>query len=44
VEDLAELAAEGRRVVRLIAGVAWRQELAALEATGALAEVLPIAQ
>jgi precorrin-2 dehydrogenase/sirohydrochlorin ferrochelatase len=42
-DALAALAAEGRRVVRLITGVAWRQELAALEAQGLPAEVLPIA-
>jgi len=40
---LASLVAEGRRVVRLITGTAWRQELAALEAAGIPAEVLPIA-
>jgi precorrin-2 dehydrogenase/sirohydrochlorin ferrochelatase len=40
---LASLVAEGRRVVRLITGTAWRQELAALEAAGVAAEVLPIA-
>jgi len=43
VEALAEIAGAGRRVVRLIVGVAWRQELAALDAAGALTEVLPIA-
>ena len=43
VEALAALAAGGRRVVRLIVGVAWRHELAALDAAGVLTEVLPIA-
>ena len=43
VEQMAGLAAEGRRIVRLIAGTGWRQELAALDAAGALTEVLPIA-
>jgi precorrin-2 dehydrogenase/sirohydrochlorin ferrochelatase len=42
-ERLAELAAQGLRVARLITGTAWRTELAALEATGAPSEVLPIA-
>jgi precorrin-2 dehydrogenase/sirohydrochlorin ferrochelatase len=43
VEDLAALAEQGRRVVRLIVDVAWRRELAALDAAGVLTEVLPIA-
>jgi precorrin-2 dehydrogenase/sirohydrochlorin ferrochelatase len=43
LEELAAIAAQGRRVVRLIVGVAWRQELAALDAAGVLTEVLPIA-
>jgi precorrin-2 dehydrogenase/sirohydrochlorin ferrochelatase len=42
-DALAALAAEGRRVVRLITGVGWRQELAALDAQGLPTEVLPIA-
>jgi precorrin-2 dehydrogenase/sirohydrochlorin ferrochelatase len=42
-EALAALAAQGRRVVRLITGTAWRAELAALDAAGVLTEVLPIA-
>jgi precorrin-2 dehydrogenase/sirohydrochlorin ferrochelatase len=42
-EALAALAAEGRRVVRLVAETGWRQELAALDAAGVPAEVLPIA-
>jgi precorrin-2 dehydrogenase/sirohydrochlorin ferrochelatase len=42
-EALAAMAAEGRRVVRLITGTAWRREAAALEAAGAPVEVLPIA-
>jgi precorrin-2 dehydrogenase/sirohydrochlorin ferrochelatase len=40
---LAAMAADGRRVVRLITGVAWRRELAELDAAGVLTEVLPIA-
>lgn len=44
IEELAGIAAQGRRVVRLIVGVAWRQELAALDAAGVLTEVLPIAR
>ena len=43
LEELAAIAAQGRRVVRLIVGTAWRQELAALDAAGVLTEVLPIA-
>jgi precorrin-2 dehydrogenase/sirohydrochlorin ferrochelatase len=42
-DALATLAAGGRRVVRLIVGTAWRQELAALDAAGVLTQVLPIA-
>jgi precorrin-2 dehydrogenase/sirohydrochlorin ferrochelatase len=42
-DALAALAAEGRRVVRLITGVGWRHELAALDAQGLPTEVLPIA-
>jgi precorrin-2 dehydrogenase/sirohydrochlorin ferrochelatase len=41
---MGALAAQGRRVVRLITGTAWRQELAALDAAGVLTEVLPIAR
>jgi precorrin-2 dehydrogenase/sirohydrochlorin ferrochelatase len=43
-QDMARLASEGLRVVRLITGTAWRQELAALDAAGVLTEVLPIAR
>jgi precorrin-2 dehydrogenase/sirohydrochlorin ferrochelatase len=43
IEALAALAAEGRRVVRLIVDPAWRQELADLDAAGVLTQVLPIA-
>jgi precorrin-2 dehydrogenase/sirohydrochlorin ferrochelatase len=42
-EALAALAADGRCVVRLVVATGWRQELAALDAAGVLAEVLPIA-
>lgn len=42
-DALAALAGEGRRVVRLIVGAAWRRELAALDAAGLATEVLPIA-
>lgn len=42
-DQLAALAGEGRCVVRLIVGTGWRQEVAALDAAGVLAEVLPIA-
>ena len=42
-ERLAELAAQGQRVARLIVGTAWRTEQAALEAAGVETEVLPIA-
>jgi precorrin-2 dehydrogenase/sirohydrochlorin ferrochelatase len=41
--QVAALASEGRRVARLIVGVAWRKELAALDAEGVPTEVLPIA-
>jgi precorrin-2 dehydrogenase/sirohydrochlorin ferrochelatase len=40
---LAELAAQGLRVARLITGTAWRTELAALDEAGVANEVLPIA-
>ena len=43
VAELAELAAEGLRVARLIVGPGWRTEQAALEAAGVNTEVLPIA-
>jgi len=43
VQELGVIAAQGRRVVRLIVGVAWRREHAALDAAGVLTEVLPIA-
>jgi len=42
-ERLAELAAQGLRVARLITGAAWRGEQAALDAAGVDTEVLPIA-
>jgi len=42
-ERLAQLAAQGLRVARLITGVAWRAEQTALEAAGVETEVLPIA-
>ncbi|MFI4966118.1 MAG: NAD(P)-dependent oxidoreductase [Caulobacterales bacterium] len=42
-QRLAELAAQGLRVARLVTGPAWRTELAALEAAGVETEVLPIA-
>lgn len=42
-QALAELAAQGLRVARLIAGPAWRAEQAALDALGVETEVLPIA-
>jgi len=42
-ERLAELAAQGQRVARLIVGTAWRTEQAALDAAGVETEVLPIA-
>jgi precorrin-2 dehydrogenase/sirohydrochlorin ferrochelatase len=40
---LAQLAAQGLRVARLITGTAWRTELAALAEAGVETEVLPIA-
>lgn len=40
---LAELAAGGLRVARLVTGPSWRTELAELEAAGVDTEVLPIA-
>jgi precorrin-2 dehydrogenase/sirohydrochlorin ferrochelatase len=42
-ERLAELAARGLRVARLIAGVEWRRETVALAELGVEVEVLPIA-
>ncbi|RAK59776.1 siroheme synthase [Phenylobacterium hankyongense] len=42
-ERLADLAAQGRRVARLIVGTHWRAEHAALDAAGVDTEVLPIA-
>lgn len=39
-EQLAAIAATGRRVVRLIVGTAWRQELATLDEAGVPTEVL----
>lgn len=42
-ERLAELAAQGLRVARLITGTAWRSEKAVLEEAGVETEVLPIA-
>jgi precorrin-2 dehydrogenase/sirohydrochlorin ferrochelatase len=42
-DQLAALAAQGSRVARLIVGVGWRQELAALDAAGVAVEILPIA-
>ena len=42
-ERLAELAAQGLRVARLITGPAWRSEQARLEAAGVETDVLPIA-
>ena len=42
-EGLAELAAKGLRIARLITGTSWRSELAALEPMGVPVEVLPIA-
>ena len=41
--ELAELAAGGLRVARLITGSAWRTEQATLDAAGVSTEVLPIA-
>jgi precorrin-2 dehydrogenase/sirohydrochlorin ferrochelatase len=42
-ERLAELAAQGHRVARLIVGTRWRAEHAALDAAGVDVEILPIA-
>jgi precorrin-2 dehydrogenase/sirohydrochlorin ferrochelatase len=42
-ERLAELAAQGLRIARLITGTAWRSEVAALAEAGVATEVLPIA-
>ncbi|MDB5465787.1 MAG: ysG [Phenylobacterium sp.] len=42
-ERLAELAAQGRRVARLIVGTGWRAEHAALDVAGVDVEILPIA-
>ena len=42
-ERLAELAAQGLRVARLVTGAGWRREQAALDAAGVETEVLPIA-
>jgi len=42
-QRLAELAAQGQRVARLIVGTAWRTEQAALTEAGVETEVLPIA-
>jgi len=42
-ERLAELAAQGLRVARLVTNPAWRTEQAALKAAGVETEVLPIA-
>ena len=42
-ERLAELAAQGLRVARLVTGTAWRSEQAALAEAGVETEVLPIA-
>jgi precorrin-2 dehydrogenase/sirohydrochlorin ferrochelatase len=42
-ERLAELAAQGRRVARLIVGTGWRAEHAALDSAGVDVEILPIA-
>ncbi|WP_337185133.1 NAD(P)-dependent oxidoreductase [Phenylobacterium sp.] len=44
VAELAKLAAEGLSVVRVVATPAWRAELAALNAAGVSADVLPIAR
>ena len=43
VTQLADLAAEGLRVARLVTDPAWRTEQAALDAAGVSTEVLPIA-
>jgi precorrin-2 dehydrogenase/sirohydrochlorin ferrochelatase len=42
-DQLAELAAEGLTVARLVTGTAWRSEQAALDAQGVNTQVLPIA-
>lgn len=42
-DHLAELAAEGLTVARLVTGAAWRAEQAALDAQGVATEVLPTA-
>jgi precorrin-2 dehydrogenase/sirohydrochlorin ferrochelatase len=42
-DQLADLAAEGLSVVRLVASPGWRSEQAALDARGISTEVLPIA-
>ena len=41
-DQLAELAAEGLTVARLVTGTAWRSEQAALDAQGVNTQVLPI--
>jgi precorrin-2 dehydrogenase/sirohydrochlorin ferrochelatase len=41
--QLADLAAQGLRIARLITGTAWRAEQAALAAAGVETEILPIA-
>jgi len=43
VAQLAELAAEGLTIARLITGAGWRTEQAALDAAGVSTDVLPIA-
>jgi precorrin-2 dehydrogenase / sirohydrochlorin ferrochelatase len=43
VEQIAELAAEGLTIARLITGAGWRTEQAALDALGVSTDVLPIA-
>jgi precorrin-2 dehydrogenase/sirohydrochlorin ferrochelatase len=43
VADLADLAADGLTVARLVTGPGWRTEQAALDAAGVATEVLPIA-
>lgn len=43
VAQLAELAAEGLTIARLITGSGWRTERAALDAAGVSTDVLPIA-
>lgn len=42
-DQLADLAAEGLTVARLVTGTAWRTEQAALDAKGVSTQVLPIA-